>query len=63
MTILKQVILSIEFPVCVTVFLPLVSHLLLIGFIVAFKPFSVMPLNPIKTTLNVSAQRKGGGCG
>lgn len=59
----QQVLLSIEFTVCEAVFLPLVSHLLLIGFIVAFKPFSVIPLNPIKTTLNVSAQRKGGGCG
>lgn len=44
------------------VFFSLISHLLLIGFLVAFKPFSVMPLNPIKTTLNISAQENGGGC-
>lgn len=41
----------------VGLFLSSVSHLLLIGLIVAFKPFSVMQLNPIKSAWNISAQK------
>lgn len=39
----------------------LLTHRLLIGLVVASKPFKVMQLNPIKRTLNISTQRRGGG--
>lgn len=40
-----------------------VNHLVLIGFVMALKPLSVLELNPIKMTLTISIKKKGGGCG